>query len=104
MKLCAVPSHTVNLPVGLFAFTEVRFHNDCSSAICLDGYQQTFIFFLAQPTKANAERKSPVNHTTSTVRDSLNLKPAIAKGFFTWSILELQEVPHKYQNRMLMQV
>lgn len=84
MELHAVSWPIVNLPEGLFAFIEVRFHDDCSSAICLDGYQQTFIFFLAQPEKANEERKSPVNHTTSTVRDSFKLIPAIAKGSFTW--------------------
>lgn len=58
LELHAVSSHVVNLPVGLFAFVEVRFYNNCSTAICFYGYQQTFILFLAQPEKANIKREN----------------------------------------------
>lgn len=62
-ELHAVSGHAVNLPVGLFAFVEVRFYNDCSAAICFYGYQQAFILFLVQPEKVTQREKSPVNHS-----------------------------------------
>lgn len=58
-----VSVHIVNLPVGLFAFIEVRFYNDRSTAICFYGYQQAFIFLLSQPEKAMHREKTAVSHS-----------------------------------------
>lgn len=47
-----------NLPVRLFAFTEVRFDNDGSTTICFYCYQQTFIVFLSQPERGDPQREN----------------------------------------------
>lgn len=49
--------HLVNPPVGLSAFVEVRFYDDCSAAVCLYGDQQTFVLFLAKSEKAKAQKR-----------------------------------------------
>lgn len=52
----------VNLPVRLFVVVEVRFYNNCSTAICLYGYQQILILFLAHPEKTNTQTITAESH------------------------------------------
>lgn len=44
---------SVDLPVGLFALVEVRFHYDGPVAVCFDSEQQKFTLLLTQPEKEN---------------------------------------------------
>lgn len=53
---CWTYYNVLNLPVGLFAFVEIWFYNDSSSAVCFYGYQQRFILFLSKPERANTLR------------------------------------------------
>lgn len=54
---CRAKVRVVIPPVGLSAFVEVRFYDDCSTAVCLYGDQQTFVLFLAKSEKAKAQKR-----------------------------------------------
>lgn len=54
---CRAEVRVANPPVGLSAFVEVRFYDDCSAAVCLYGDQQTFVLFLAKSEKAKAQKR-----------------------------------------------
>lgn len=54
--ICRAEVRAVKPPVGLSALVEVRFYDDCSTAVCLYGDQQAFVLFLAKSEEAKTQK------------------------------------------------